>query len=474
MKAEDIIKSIETIRDETREAANTATRVGSTLLMMLQFLIGDATPFLRKDQPDSTNHLLTSLAGAVIGKNGRIKSNPDGSITAESIRILGSAIFNEIVANHQHVWEGDVYFTDRAIIDTVETTGLNTYRLTFRKEYDDEQVTFHKDDILLAQKNDLNISRTFQSAWMHVDSVDAANNTADVSMYGDKDVPGGKNFAPQHATLAVRRGNSVDKSRQSFWFISSNEGRMLFIQGASKPILDDNTDGSNYAGFVGLPPDIVAVRDLIQKKIITANQPYAYFRGMLAQDFIKVDYNGNPQYIGRDKGQWSESETYIRGYDEKARGYYVDRVWHGGCYWQCNVDSCTGSEPMYGNADWSCLIGGGNMIVDINSTEGDSFPAGSDWTTELVAEVWNAEMYLPEDRLMSLGMQVNWQRISQDPVADKAWNAGHPTGADTLTLQVDSKKDLPSVWKAGSKVGFKCTVIFPDGKQKRGNYSIVN
>ena len=459
----------EGIRDERRTYANTATRIGNAFLALLSYL-SDA-PYLRKDIDDTMSGLLTLLKGCIIGENGCIKMNPDGSITCGSIRVDGSAIFNELVFNHQNVLEGDTYFTDRAIIESVEHTDLNQYTLTFRKEYDDETVTFHANDILLARVNNLDKGRTYRSSWMRVESVDTNSNIAVVTLYDNKDVPGGVNSAPAAASRVIRYGNAVDESRQSCWFVSSNDGRWLFLQGVSKPNLEDNDKASNYAGFVGLPPDIAAIRPLIDKGIISKSQPYCYFRGMIAQDFIKIDYNGNPQYIARDKGQWSASERYIKGYDEVARGFYTDRVWHGGCYWQCAVDECTGSEPRYGNTDWVCLIGGENMDVDIQSSAGDFFRAGSVWETDLTATVWNAELQIKDELLAK--MQVNWQRISEDLDGDKAWNAKHPTSMGNLQIHISSKVDISSEWGAGSKVGFKCTVIFPDGTPYDGNYTVT-
>ena len=106
----------ETIRDERRTAANTAERVGNAFLAILPYL-GE---FLRKDRPETVEYLMTLLGGAVIGNSSQITLNPDGSITCSSIHVNGSAVFDEMVFNHQNVLEGDTYFTDRAIIDTVE------------------------------------------------------------------------------------------------------------------------------------------------------------------------------------------------------------------------------------------------------------------------------------------------------------------------------------------------------------------
>ena len=460
----------ETIRDERRAYANTATRIGDAFLTLLSYL--ENAPFVRKDREDTDHFLLHLLQGAIIGETSQIRLNPDGSISCGSIRVNGSAIFDELVFNHQNVLEGDTYFTDKGIIESVEHTDLQQYTLTFRKEYAEQRTTFHVNDILLGKVNNLDAAGSYRSFWLRVDSISTDGNTIVCSQYRDADVPGGRNYAPEVAARVIRFGNTIDTSRQNVWFVSSTEGRWLFLQGVNKPILEDSVTGSNYAGFIGLPPDIAATHDLIDRGVITQDQPYLYFRGIMVQDLIKIDYNGNPQYTSRDKGQWNANTVYINGYDNTEKGYYSDRVWHGGCYWQCAVSTSVGSEPRWNNTDWTCLIGGANMSVDIISSKGDFFEASENWTTDLEASVWNAEMQLTEAEITMAG--ITWQRISNDTDGDTAWNNRHRQGTVGLTLSIDSSQDLPSEWAAGSSVGFKCIVSFPDGTQAAAEYSIIN
>lgn len=459
----------EGIRDERHTYANTATRIGNAFLALLSY-IADA-PFLRKDMDDTASGLLTLLMGCVIGESGNTRLNPDGSITCGSIRVEGSAIFNELVFNHQNVLEGDTYFTDRGIVESVEHTDIGQYTLTFRKQYDNDHHTFHVNDILLGRVNNLDTARSYYSFWLRVEKVDIDANTAVCSLYGDDDVPGGKNYAPVASARVIRWGNTVDTTRQSVWFVSSNEGRWLFLQGVDKPKVEDSEHGSNYAAFIGLPPDIQAVHDMLEKNVISKEQPCIYAKTILAQNFIQLDYLGKPVYQARDCGQWNASRKYIRGWDETAEGYYKDRVWWKGCYWECSVDECSGSEPRYGNTDWTCLLGGSNMSVVIVSSAGNWFRAGTDWTTTLTATVWNAEMQLKAEELD--GCTITWQRQSGDDDGDAAWNAQHNSFHD-LALTVDSTKDLPSAWTAGSVVGYKIEIAFPDGSSYDSSYTIVN
>ena len=455
----------EGIRDERITHANTATRVGTAFLMLLHYLLDADTPFIRKDQEDQTGYLLKLLAGAVIGESGQIKLNPDGSITCGRINVLGSAIFNELVINHQNVLEGDTYFTDRGIIENVEYLGGGQYRLTMRKMHDNDVVTFHAYDVLRSAMNNLDTARTYNTSWMRVDSVDLASNSMIVTLYDGEDVPGGVNFGPQEAARIIRWGNQVDKDRQQVFFISSEDGRFLFLQGVTKPILDEG----NYSAFVGLPPEL----DFLKGLPINKREPYIYARGLIVQDIIKVDYQGNPEYTACDRGVWQKDVQYIHGYDEEAQGYFTDRVWWGGCLWQAAVEKPTvGKEPRYNNADWVCLIGGANMSMEIISTNGDSFPAGKQWQTTLVAEVWNAEMQLTE---AEIGLaNITWQRISNDTDGDIAWNIKHATGSTGLTLALDSLVDFPGMWEAGSSVGFQCDIYLPEQSQTySAQYSIL-
>lgn len=465
---EKIRRTLEGIRDETGLYANTATRIGNAFLSLLNYLC-DA-PFLRKDSEDSTAYLLTLLAGCVIGESRNITLNPDGSIHCGSITVDGSAIFSEMVFNHQNVLEGDTYFTDRGIIDSVEHTDLRQYKVTFRKMYDDERVTFHVNDILLGKVNNLDRAKTHKAIWLRIDSIDTDENSAICTLYDDDDVPGGINYAPVSSTRVIRWGNTVDTTRQSVWFVSSTEGRWLFLQGVDKPILEDSVNGSNYAAFIGLPPDIQAVHELLANKVLSKDQPAVYMKTLITENLIMVDHLGKPVYQARDCGLWDSSKTYIHGWDSEAQGYYTDRVWHGGCFWQCSVGSTT-SEPRYGNADWTCLIGGQNMDITIESSKGNFFRVVRQWTTVLTAKVWNAEMVLTASDLSDC--TITWTRESDDEDGDTAWNAAKSSYHE-LTLNVSSKEDLPSLWVAGCKVGYRCTVKFPDQEPKSGSYTISN
>lgn len=438
----------ERIRDERSMHANTANRIGNAFLMILNYLLGSDTPFLRKDREDATRYLLTLLAGAVIGESGRIRFNPDGSIICDSINVEGSAVFNELVFNHQNVLEGDTYFSDRGIVEKVEALSEGRYRIFLRKEYEEASVPFQPFDVLKCSMNNLDAARTFKDSWVRVDSVDMSANSMDVTLYDHDDVPGGTNYVPEPAARITRWGNQKNEKRQDVFFVSGAEGRFLFLQGVTQPKL---TDG-NYSAFIGLPPELEVLKNLP----IDKRQPYIYARGLIVQDIMYVDYMGNPQYTQRDLGTWKEDGVYIHGWDEKAKGWYSDRVWWGGCYWQCSVETATvGKAPRFNNADWAYLMGAHDLSLNVKSAGGDRFPEGEDWNTTLNAELWNAEMQIMENEIPKSA--IRWTRSSGDQVGDQTWNDNHPAGTLGLSLPVSSPQDV-SDWNADSNVIFQCDI----------------
>ena len=104
LEAKDIEQHIEQIRDERREGANTAKRVGSTMMEIFKYVASAvesaawniAKGFLRKDQNDETTHKLTMGAAEVKGEtklDGGV-SFGDGtySISKEGVGLLAGLV----------------------------------------------------------------------------------------------------------------------------------------------------------------------------------------------------------------------------------------------------------------------------------------------------------------------------------------------------------------------------------------------
>lgn len=371
----------ERIRDERSMHANTANRIGNAFLMILNYLQGNDTPFLRKDREDATRYLLTMLAGAVIGESGRIKLNPDGSIICDSIKVNGNAIFDELVFNNQNVIEGDTFFTNRGVIERVEPLNEGRYRVFLRKEYQDEIITFQQNDILKCSMNNLDAGHTFKNSWMRVNTVDTETNSMDVVLYAHNEVPGGANYAPVPGSIIIRWGNQTNKERQSCWYISSTEKRIVMLDDVTKPKVEEE----NYAAFFGLPFDMESFKgySLDQK------QPYLYVRGAFLQDVCFIDYKGKIVKQERYRGIWSQevansSDPYI------VTQTTFDTVYHKNAKWQCNSTKGTKEEPSEGTTDWTKLSEGGK------GDKGDSITVESQ---QIDYAIWSDGTYedIPHD-----------------------------------------------------------------------------
>lgn len=282
----------QTIHDETVDSANTAARIGDALLALLPYI----GAYIRKDQPDSTNYLLTLLAGAVIG-NSAIHLNPDGSIECGSLSVKGSAIFDEIISNHQSVLEGDTYFTNKHTVEHVEDLGFGNYRLTFRKEYENDIVTYRVGDILRQAINNLDKKRTYYNTWSRVTSVDLEANTADVLIYQDSEVDGGKNYPPEEGYLSIRWGNNVDKERQSLWLLSSTYKRLEHHWNVDQPILRPD----NYALCLGILPSILDDAGILPSTR-DKSMPSLYINSIFYEHAHHIYYPS--RIVKEDRGEW--------------------------------------------------------------------------------------------------------------------------------------------------------------------------
>lgn len=450
----EMLEMFETIRNERRTAANTAERIGNAFLAILPYLGNH----LSKDCPETLQYLLTMLGGAVIGDSRQITLNPDGSITCGSIFVEGSAIFNELVINRQAVNEGDQIFSDRGTIDEVMMFDSRRFRITFRREYEGDTISFRENDCLKCRINRLDKEGTFFTSWFRVLSVDYDNNTADVLIYPDDEVPGGHNYAPVIGAVVARWGNAVDVERQNNFFLSAVDGIFCFLQKVTKPIIND--EGSNVTAFIGLPNDVPSIKKLVVEGTLSEKAPILYAKTAVVENLITVKHDGSPDYIQREWDAWDAEKTYIRGYDKEEERYVQDNVWHGGSLWRCIVkEARTGVEPSLTNTDWACLRSGG-LALEIESTEGDWFNGEKNFQTVLVAMVMHGDLLVSDEDIES----VTWTRESGDDGADEAWNINQAKKGQTMNLAVTydldnpEQSDIPVGLPYGSKCGFRCTV----------------
>lgn len=214
----DIIRGVlEQIRDERMTGANTALRVGRAMIMLLDYLTGDDSPFLSKEHDDTAHGEITFeyltrfgnyLRGAVnsgagitaeglgdfinlrvlgrvlgsltveqvvnaatmvfssvmksqgavngfIGGKGIFMDAVAGLIQADGLEIRGFMRIMELIFNQLQLMRSDYSFTEGGVVEHVEPAGNGYYVLTMRKEHDNDMTPFKEGDIIYGIVNNL-------------------------------------------------------------------------------------------------------------------------------------------------------------------------------------------------------------------------------------------------------------------------------------------------------------------------------
>lgn len=414
--------------------------------------------FLSKTKPDRTNFLL-ELFGGISFKNGygidSIGKAKLNSLEADYLKI------QELIFNRVSAQEGDTSFSESGVIESVELLPDGTYNLILRKRHETDFTAFGLHDIAYGSVNDLlSGGGNYYSSWFRILSVDIILNSINVILYPDNEVPGGKNSAPEPLMVITRRGNVVNPKRQSYFFLSSSEGRLVRLNGVTKPILEDY----NYASSLGSTPDLAIFDNLP----INKNQDYLYARGAIIQDLIRVDIEGKPVYEEIARGIWSlqvassEEPYYFEGYNEKKQRNETSTVYNRGSKWQC-LRTGTLLEPAYGSPDWAFLEGNGEFTIGFDSSRGFSFFYGR-VDTVLEARFYRGYTDVTDTVMSTAGTVIKWSRHSGLNSEDKSWT---PTFAGLKNQVRLTDKDMPSNWLQTRVAVFKIEIEVPQG---RGNY----
>ena len=262
-------KLAEQIRDERNAGANTALRVGSLLLAMID-AGADITDFekyfLRKDKEDIANELITFLKGFLIGKNGSgwtVLEDGTTQAVVDRLYVKIKAVFDELeVKKKTHV--GGEQIISPAGMKCVRVDELDeSYRCFFLSEVDG--VTVHNEftvgTLALAQEFNIkegtshNVSNRYY--WREVtgvgsDYIDLSKTNADK----DSDVPAAGDDI-------IGLGHLTDITRQAAIILSSvNETSpsITFYQGintfslAGKEVIGlgfDKSTGHAYINVYG-------------------------------------------------------------------------------------------------------------------------------------------------------------------------------------------------------------------------------
>lgn len=434
--------------------------------------------FISKLRPDSTRFLLRLLGGAEVGETvdsmltgkGTILTK-DGRIQTDYLEVRRGMKVMELIVNKLRGMDGDFVFSPTWKVVRVEYLLPATYRLTLDPPMDGDIIPYREGNILYSIINGiLTGGDTIQTSYMRVLATNQNEYSITVVLYPDAEVPGGKNCPPVEGYNISRRGDvrlpsegQSNPDSQS-WYISSSEGRLLFLQNVIKPVLEDY----NYALSIGKIPRIKAVEEIG----LPEDAVGVMAETIVAQHIYRYDYNGDiiPNIV--DRGPWSKA--IAESADKPYRNISVETArpdgtkytlleqhaaWRFGCQWGCLVDKTT-EEPRWNAQTWVMLQGNGNYSLDFDSSEGWQFFRGNVNTIISLIVVYGTED-ITERLMKRAGTEVEWLRESGNVPSDNSWKPTYVDG-DRSRLRLDNT-DMPTGWGYEiRKVKFICRIFIPE------------
>lgn len=487
---QELTRMLTTIRDERVKGANTAMRVGSALLAMLDYAMQDNGTYLSRNHDDAAAGVITFLKGLVSesmakmqagaqfgsfssgiqdGKGAQI--DKDGNAEMESITIRSYMKVMELIVNRLTALEGDQLFTESDTIEKVSYLGNNCYGLKLRKKYDGYFTAQHVNNVLKGIVNNVAVaavsdkSSPYYTSWMRVNSVNTVTNYIEVSLYPDDEVPAGKNFPPCELMNIARWGNQTDESLQQCFYLSSSEGRIVKLTGVTKPILENY----NYGMVFGDMPSFLKEMNLPLMK----GRDYLYAAGIITQDIVQVDYQGKPAITYVDRGIFDpKAKYYCATLNEDTGKVETSDVWYTGCKWRCQKTG-THTEPRWNNTDWAMIEGNPAFMVDFLESEAvydlDNFIApltivATLYGQDITDDILDADVAWTRYTENSQGVQ----RVASDNIwAEKRGNAGKAI----VLLKDDLSLDSDGVPKV---IRFTATVTLRDGMNNEADVQSVS
>ena len=469
-----IIKSVITEQSEKNpddESIMTAARVIKELEELVDKL---DDKYLRKDQPDGTNFLLTIgefIDSMLAGKGTGIF--PNGRIQTDRLEVRGSMTVMDLIINEIHAMAGEFNFSDCGKIDKVEYVSEGTYKLWMQKETETDFTNLDENDVLMSIVNNLRTGGTdYYTSWFRCLTKNVNDNTLTVVLYPDSEVPGGKNYPPVAGYNVTRRGNAVlpdegeVNERAQSWLLSSREGRIMFLANVYKPILEEY----NYAISIGKFPNISALENLP----VTSEDVGIMAKTIVCERLYQYDYNGDVISNKVDRGEWALSiaqseQPYRFIQNEKIYPDGVHKyteleqhtVYHYGCKWGCIVDK-TLDEPVWNSPSWVLLEGDNNYHLDFESSNGWQFFL-SQVSTDISAIVSYGNRDITNVLMATEGVEVEWLRDTGNVPADNTWKPTYVDGQKHVIRL--TREDMGSGWGYEyRKISFICRVFIPVGE----------
>lgn len=442
----------------------------------------------------------------------------NGNAELESLKVRGYLETEELRINRLQGQEGDTIFTDNDKIEAVEeevdeTDGTTYYTLTLAEKWEGYFTAQKYGNICkgivntlaenyLAQQQgrepsvDINASgqeadaggNKYFTSWFYVVATHNTDsglglNQIRVVLFGESQIPQDKNFAPcvgmsfgrwgclDYATDGTPDYELADiKRRQSLFYISVSEGRIMHLKGVNKPILESWMFGTT----MGELPDFVKNNESIKDRLVD-NADYFYSQGVVVSDFIKIGATGMPVPVTWFCGDWVDGSTidnptigngiYLASeYNPENRQYEVHEVRHKSGRWRClqhqpvvmNGEAVY-HEPKWNSHYWRLVDGNENYSILFQSSRGMSFHRGH-VDTEVTPRLMYGNVDISEDVAEQFW---SWKRYTDtgETLADKAWSAQHE-GVKVLHL---TNEDMPQEWNSRNRAIFEVSVTLDDG-----------
>lgn len=392
----------------------------------------------------------------------------DGNAEFESVRVRTYFEAVELIINRLSAIEGDQLLTEADTIERVVDLGDNCYGLYLHPKWEGYFTAQAVGNVLKGIINNLGAialgmtgqgNAAMYTSWMRVNSVNPTLNYIEVTMYPDDETPAGKNFLPCELMKIARWGNQTDKTRQSCIYLSSTEGRIVHLNGVTKPIIDQ----SNYAATFGTIPEFVKhMTDREGNPLpLRDNLDYVYIGGLIVQDVIRVDFQGKPIVTYVDRGQWYAAANYYCEAKNPTTGVWeTSDVWYMGCKYRC-CKNLTKTAPAWNNTDWAMVEGNPDFTVEFADTDYLFDPDRFAVTLTIIAKLHNIDVTAD-----ILDADVIWTRYSEDAdgnervASDNAWalkRAGAGKSINLTADDVDFNGYVPKVLR------YTATVTLRDG-----------
>lgn len=403
--------------------------------------------FLSKKDNDTAAGLITFLKGLVSNAVARLKGGAEfgefvsgmmtgigaaidsrGNAEFESVTARSALRVMELIINRLGAQEGDTLFSESDTIDSCTLNPDGTYLLKVQEKYDGYFTAMTAGMVLKGTVNTLGKGGTdYYTSFMRVNSVNASANTIEVSLYPDDEVPAGKNHPPCGLMRAVRWGHQTDKSKQSLFYISSTEGRIIKLSGVDRPIIGLG----NYEATFGTLPE-----KLSELLPIAPGESGIYVKHMVTEAVWQLDHQGKPLPTVRDRGPYDPDEFYYSGdtLRPETNDWEHSDVWHNGCRWRCMATD-TKTAPAYNITAWSFMEGDPTFRVELRGGPASIRPRSFKFTLEVVASIYNEDV---TDTIAD--GDIEWTRYTEDDDgnrradSDNVWAMRHAQAGRSLTL----------------------------------------